>query len=108
MNLDAQAIRHEAHHARRFHPRNLLQLLFALGKRNEKNVAANISAHDFHDLRVRDALGARDFDLIARNDAKTPRVLPVTVEARAGSSQNCKKDERQGDPLQPVSSLSGE
>ena len=58
MNLDAQAIGDKAHHARRFHPRNLLQLLFALRERNEKNVAANISAHHFHDLRVRDVLGA--------------------------------------------------
>jgi len=36
MNLDAQAIRHKAHHAGRFHPGNLLQLLLALGQRDEK------------------------------------------------------------------------
>jgi hypothetical protein len=51
---------------------------------------------------VGDVLGAGDFNLIARIDAKTPRVLPVVVEACRGSSHNCKSDEGQGDPLQPV------
>ena len=54
-----------------------------------------------------DVLGAGDFDLIAGIDAKTPGVLPVTVEARAGSSQNRKNDERQDNPHQPVGSLWG-
>src|ERR1035441_8742334 len=107
MNLDAQAIRYESHHARRFHPRNLLQLLFALGQRNEKNVAANISAHHFQHLRVRHVLRAADLNLIAGIDSKTPRMLPVTVEAESGSSQNRKDDERQCHPLQRVGSLFG-
>src|SRR5258707_11899497 len=105
MNLDAQAIRHESHDARRFHPRNLFQLQFALGKGNEKNVAADIFAHHFHDVRVRDVLSAANFDLIAGIDAKTPRALSVTVEAQAGGSENRKSKERHGDSLQPIGSL---
>jgi len=36
MNLDAQANSAKAHHAGRFHPGNLLQLLLALGQREKK------------------------------------------------------------------------
>jgi len=45
------------------------QLAAALAQRNKENVAADISAHHFHDLRVRDVLGAADFDLVAGIDA---------------------------------------
>ena len=48
-----------------------------------------------------------DFNLIAGIDAKTPRVLPVAVEAQAGSAQNRQNDERQDNPHQPIGSLLG-
>ena len=56
---------------------------------------------------MRDVLCAGDFDLIAGLDAKTPRVLAIIVEARGGSSQNRKSDERQDNPLQPGGSSFG-
>ena len=77
-------------------------------ERNEENVAADVAAHHFHDLRVRHVLGAGDLDLIARVDAETPGVLAITVEARRRSAQNCKNDERQRDPLQAIGGLFGE
>src|SRR5208337_3826284 len=107
VNLDAQPIGDKTHHTRRFHPRDLFQLLFALSQRNEENVAANISAHHFHDLRVRDVVSAGDLDLIARIDAKAPGVFPVAIDGRARSAQNPQNDERQDHPHQPVGSLWG-
>ena len=65
MDLNAQAVGHKAHYARRFHPWNLLQLLSALRERNEEDIASDVSTHDFHDLRMRDVFGAGDFNLIA-------------------------------------------
>ena len=59
VNLDAQAVRNKAHHAGRLDPRNLLELLFATGERNEEDIAADVAAHHFHDLSVRDVLRRR-------------------------------------------------
>ena len=108
LNFDAQPIWHETHYAGRLHPGNLLELLFALGQWNEKDVAADVSAHHLHDLSVRHVLGAGNFNLIAGIDAKTPVMLSVAVEDRARRSQHCKNNECQGDPLQPIGSFLGE
>ncbi len=107
MNFDAYAIGHEAHHARRFHPRNLFQLLFALAQGNEKNVAADISAHDFHDLRVRHVLRSRHFNLIAGVDAKTPGMLSIIVERRPGGRGYGQHRQRHRQPAQTNGRLFG-
>ena len=77
VNLNAQAVREQSASRSPIRPRNLLQLLLALGERDEENVAADIAAHDFHDLRVRYVFSAGDFNLIARIDAEAPGVLAV-------------------------------
>src|ERR1035438_5263732 len=83
MNLDAQTVGDKAHHAGRFDPWNLLQLLFARGERDKEDIAADVSAEYFHYLRVRDVLGAGDFDLLAGIDAKTPGMFAVTVDRKS-------------------------
>lgn len=100
VNLDAQAIRDEAHDTGRFDPGNLLELVLALGERNEEDVAANIAAHDIHDLGVRDVLDARDFDQVAGIDAKAPGMLAITIESGRGEADKEQNGDREGDPLQ--------
>src|ERR1700730_17713373 len=100
MNFNTQPIGNEAHHARRFHPWNLLQLLFALVQRNEEDVAADIAAHYFHNLGVRHVLDTGEFNLIAGINPETPRVLAVAVEAQTRCAEKRKKYECQGSPQQ--------
>ena len=80
VNFDFQAIGNKPHHAGRGDPGNLLQLLFAWS-RGKEDVAADVSAHDFHDLRAGHILQTGDFDVVARVDAKTPRVFAVMIKA---------------------------
>ena len=80
VNFDLQAVGNKAHHAGRFHPRNLLQLRLLLRQRNKKNVAPNVGAHHFHDLRLGHVLHARDFNVVARFHAEAPRVLAVVIQ----------------------------
>ena len=86
VDFNLQAVGHEAHHAGRFDPGNLLELRFLLRQRNKENVAANIGAHHFHDLRFGHVLHARDFNVVARLHAKAPGVLAVLIQ---GGGNNC-------------------
>ena len=107
MDFHAQAVGHEAHDAGRFDPWNLLQLQLALRERNKKDVAADVAAHDFHDLRVGDVLRAADFNLVASIDAKAPGVLAVAVERGGCDSDDGKNESREGYPLQAIGSFLG-
>ncbi len=79
VDFHLNAVRHEAHYASGFDPGNLLELRLAFGERNKKDVAADVTTHDFHDLRFADALKPGDFDVVARLDAEAPRVFSVMV-----------------------------
>ena len=58
VNFNLQPVGDEAHHAGRFHPGNLFELRFLLGQRDEENVASDVGAHHFHDLRLGHVLHA--------------------------------------------------
>ena len=87
VNFHLQAVGHKPHHAGRFHPWNLLQLRLLLRQRNEKNVAADVGAHHFHDLRLGHVLHARDFDVVARFHAEAPRALAIVIQRRRSQRQ---------------------
>ena len=67
-----QMIGYEAHHAGRLNPGNLFELCFLLREGNEENVAADVGAHDLHDLGLGDVLVAGDFNAVARVNAEAP------------------------------------
>ena len=60
---------------------NLFELRFLLGERDEENVAADVGAHHFHDLRLGHVLHAGDFNVVARLDAETPRAFAVVINS---------------------------
>ena len=68
---------------------------FAGGQGNEENVAANVAAHDLHDLRAGHVLQAGDFDVIARFDAEAPGMFAVVV--KRGDRRATQKDDNQGE-----------
>lgn len=105
VDLHTEPVGNETHHARRFHPGDLLELNFALRQRNEEDVAADIAAHHFHDLRLGDMLGAGDFNLVAGIDAKTPGVFSVAVERCGHRTENGECDNREREPLQAMGCL---
>jgi len=108
MNLDAQAIRHKAHHAGDSTQGicSSCCLRWASGtKKMLRPMSPPITSMIWAWATV---LGAGDFDLVARIDAKAPRVLSVTVKAQAESGQNCQSDQRHADPKQAIGGLLGE
>jgi len=50
----------------------LLELRFLLRQRDEENVAADVGAHDVHDLGLGHVLHAGDFQVVAGLDAEAP------------------------------------
>ena len=107
VNFDLQPVGHEAHHAGRFDPGNLFELRFLLGQRHEENVASDVGAHHFHDLRLGHILHADDFNVVAGLDAKAPGALAVFVQTGGhdrDDTQNCGRDRG---PQQPAGSFSG-
>jgi len=54
-------------------------LCFLLGQGDEENIASDIGAHDFHDLRLGDILHAADFNVVAGFHTKAPEALTVFV-----------------------------
>ena len=82
VNFNLEAVGDEAHHAGRLDPGNLFELRLLLRERDEENVAANVGAHHFHDLRLGHVLHAGDFDVVARLDAEAPGVLAVFDRGR--------------------------
>ena len=92
MNLDLQAVGHEPHHAGRLDPRDLFQLSFLLAQRYKKDVATNVGAHDFHDLRLGHVLHALDVDVVARLDAEAPRTFAVVIQRRS-TNPRCTQDQ---------------
>ena len=105
MDLDTKPVGHEAHYACRLHPGNLLELKLALGERNEEDVAADIAAHHFHDLRLRYMLSARDFNLIAGIDAETPGVFAVAIERCGHRAEDREYYNRERHPFQAMDCL---
>src|ERR1700690_3353888 len=69
-------------------------------QRNKEDIAADVAAHHFHDLRVRNVLCAGDFALIAGIDTETPVMFAVAVEFGARSAQDSENDQRERGPLQ--------
>ena len=81
MNLNLQAIGHEAHDAGGFDPGNLFQRSLALTEWNEEDVAANVSAHSLDYLGTGYVFEAADFDVVTRLHPKTPGVLAIVIES---------------------------
>ena len=105
VDFDSQAIGNEAHHAGRFHPGNLLELRFLLGERDEENVAADIGAHHFHDLRLGHVLHAGDVDVVARLDAETPGAFAVFVHSTGGECGGTEQHSCDTGPQEAVGSF---
>ena len=105
VDLDLQAVGNKSHHAGRFHPRNLLQLRLLLRQRNEKDVAPDIGAHHFHDLRLGHVLHAGDFNVVARFHAEAPRVLAIVIQPGRAESGHAHRASRHGGPQQTVCSF---
>ena len=80
LDLHLEPVRDEAHYAGGLDPRDLLKLCLALGQRNKKDVATNVTPHDFHDLGVSDAVNSDDLDVVARFNAEAPRMLAVAID----------------------------
>jgi hypothetical protein len=80
VNFDLEPVRYEAHHTGRFDPWDLLQLCFSLSQRNKENIAANVAAHDFHDLRARHVLQSTDINVVAGLYPEPPGTLSIVVE----------------------------
>src|SRR5947209_2217724 len=91
LNLNADPIWQEAHHARRLDPRNLLELLLALFEGNEKYVAADVSSEHIHHLRAWNLVQAAHADVVARFHPKAPASRSVAVDAAIG---DCSQRER--------------
>src|SRR4051812_1289036 len=108
VDLYAEAVRHETHYAGRLDPGNLLKLRFALCQRNKENIAADIAAHDFHDLGLGDVLGACDFNLVAGVDSEAPRVFAVTIKRARHRHADAEHKDGQGNPLQTIGGVFGE
>ena len=77
---DFDAVGGKSHDAGRFDPGNLLKLLLPLIERNKEDVAADVAAHDFHDLGASDVAQASHFNVVAGVQPETPRVLSVVVQ----------------------------
>src|SRR6185437_4391463 len=108
LDLYLQVVRQEAHHRRRFHPGNLLQLLLALRQGDKEDIASDVTAHQVHDLGTADVVVATHFDVVAGFYGETPRVRAV-LHGHAGydGDQDEKNCDNRG-PLQPVSGFPGE
>ena len=79
VNFYLEPIGSKPHDTGGFHPWNLLELCFPLREGHEVNVAPDVAAHHFHDLRPSHILDASNLDVIARFDAEAPRALAVAV-----------------------------
>ena len=100
-----QAIGQQAHDRGGLDPGNLLELLLALGERNEEDVAADVAAHHLHDLRVADVADAGDFDLVAGVEPEAPGIRAVAVgHERDPADYAGDRNHHQRD-LQPVGGL---
>ena len=86
---DLDAVGGKAHDAGRFDPGNLLKLLLTLIERNKEDVAADVAAHDFHDLAAGDVAQARHFNVVAGIQAKAPGVLAVVVQRTGADGKDC-------------------
>src|SRR5205823_6743027 len=107
MNRDSQVVRHEAHDARRLDPGNMLELRLTLSEGDKENVAANVAAHYFENLRAGNVLDPVGFNVVAGFDAEAPRVFAVAVHrSRTDYSEKQGKAKRT-DPSQSSSSLFG-
>ena len=108
VDFNFEAVGNESHDAGRLHPGNLLELRLALGQRDEKDVAADVAAQNFHHLRTSDVVRAGNLDVVAGLNAKAPGTLAVAVERRSGHPSRAQKDKRQDSPLQPIDRFFGE
>ncbi len=86
----------------------MLELKFALRERDEKDVAADVAAHHFHDLGLGHMLRAGNFNLIAGINAETPGVLAVSVKRRGSGGANRQHECCERDPFQTIRCLFGE
>ena len=105
VDFHAQTVRDEAHHAGGFHPGDLLKLRLSLGERDEEDVAADVAAHHFHDLRLGDVFRPGNLNLVAGIDAETPGMLAVAVECGVGCSENPEYEDAQRYPFQTTGGL---
>jgi len=72
VNFNFEPVGYEPHHTGGFDPCNLFQLGFPLGQGYEENIAADVAAHHFHNLRAAHVLQAADVDVVARFHAESP------------------------------------
>src|SRR5919197_16314 len=86
LNFNFQPMGDESHDAGRLHPRNLLELRLTLGQGNEKDVATDIAAQNFHDLCASDVVGAGYFNVVAGLNAEAPGTFAIAVERRRGNA----------------------
>src|SRR5215469_2529067 len=92
LNLHCDAIGQQTHHARRLNPGNLLELLLALLHWNEKDVAPNISAENFHYLSAWHLIETTDGNVVAGKHAKAPISGSVAIDAaisKCGNRKQC-------------------
>ena len=107
MDFDLEPVGDEAHDAGRFHPGNLFELCFLQRQRDEENIASDIGAHDFHDLRLGNILHAADFNVVAGFHAKAPGALTVLVQGGGGDCGHAQNRSREGCPQESTCSLFG-
>ena len=100
MDFDPEAIGDEPHDAGRFHPGNFFQSLFPRGQWHEENVAANVAAHDLHNLQPGHVPQASNFDFIARIDAEAPGMFAVVIKRRDRCAAGEEEDQGDDHPSQ--------